>query len=99
TRFSRDWSSDVCSSDLFIQKKAKAEADFDRRISAVPEENTRKINNLEFRKQRKLSRIEDKIQNGNTVMQWGEPLSILDTTNVRQIGERRVGKASRYRWE
>src|SRR5690606_1514190 len=74
--------------EAFIQKKAKVEADFDRRIRAVPEENTRKINNLEFRKQRKLTRIEDKIQNGNTVMQWGEPLSILDTTNVRQTRER-----------
>ncbi|HLT79842.1 MAG TPA: BamA/TamA family outer membrane protein [Cyclobacteriaceae bacterium] len=80
--------------EAFIQKKAKVEADFDRRIRAVPEENTRKINNLEFRKQRKLTRIEDKIQNGNTVMQWGEPLSILDTTNVRQTRERFSGYLS-----
>jgi len=72
----------------FVEKKARVEADFNRRIAEVPEENTRKINNLEFRKQRKLTRIEDKIQNGNTVMQWGEPLSILDTANVRQTRDR-----------
>lgn len=80
--------------EAFVQKKARAEAEFDRRIDAVPEENTRKINNLEFRKQRKISRIEDKIENGNTVMQWGEPLSILDTANVRQTRERFSGYLS-----
>src|SRR5690606_13159175 len=36
----------------------------------------------------KLTRIESKIQNGNTVMQWGEPLSILDTVNIRLTTER-----------
>lgn len=75
----------------FVQKKASVEAKFDARIAAIPEDNVRKINNLEFKKQRKLTKIESKIQNGNTVMQWGEPLSILDTANVRLTTERFSG--------
>src|SRR5690606_27373803 len=72
----------------FIRKRAAVEQKFDRKIAALPEESTRKINNLEFKKQRKLSKIDTKIRDGNTVMQWGEPLSILDTTNVRLTAER-----------
>lgn len=72
----------------FIRKRAAVEQKFDRKIAALPEESTRKINNLEFKKQRKLNKIDTKIRDGNTVMQWGEPLSILDTTNVRLTAER-----------
>ncbi|HLT72356.1 MAG TPA: BamA/TamA family outer membrane protein [Cyclobacteriaceae bacterium] len=72
----------------FIRKRAAVEQKFDRKIAALPEESTRKINNLEFKKQRKLTKIDTKIRDGNTVMQWGEPLSILDTTNVRLTAER-----------
>lgn len=72
----------------FSQKRAAVEEKFDNKIASLPEENTRKINNLEFKKQRKLNKIDSKIRDGNTVMQWGEPLSILDTTNVRLTAER-----------
>ena len=72
----------------FIRKKAEIEEKFDKKIAALDEDESRKINNLEFKKQRKLTRIESKIRDGNTVMQWGEPLSILDTANVRLTAER-----------
>ena len=72
----------------FIRKRAAIEEKFDNKIASLPEENTRKINNLEFKKQRKLNKIDSKIRDGNTVMQWGEPLSILDTANVRLTAER-----------
>lgn len=72
----------------FIQKREAIEEKFDNKIASIPEENPRKINNLEFKKQRKLNKIDSKIRDGNTVMQWGEPLSILDTANVRLTAER-----------
>jgi hypothetical protein len=72
----------------FNRKRERVEARFDSKIAAVPDDNTRKINNLEFKKQRRLTKIEGKIENGNTVMQWGEQLSILDTANIRLTTER-----------
>lgn len=75
----------------FVRKKARVEEKMNRKIAALPEEKTRKINNLEFRKQRQINKLDGKIENGNTVMQWGEPLSILDTANIRLTEERFSG--------
>lgn len=66
----------------FIKKKAEVEKKFNDKIAAVPEDNIKKINNLQFRKLKRIAVIDKKIENGNTVMQWGEPLTLFDTALV-----------------
>jgi outer membrane translocation and assembly module TamA len=63
-----------------IKRKEKAEKKFDAKIAAT--EKPRKINNLQFRKQQKLEKFDKKIAEGNTVMQWGEPIAVFDSALV-----------------
>ena len=72
----------------FIRKKEKIEKKFNNKIASVPESNIRRINNLQFRKLKKINTLEGKIENGNTVMQWGEPPSVYDSGNVALTAER-----------
>lgn len=44
----------------------------------------RKLNRLASKRQKKLDKVSDKLTNGNLLMQWGEPLSIFDSTLVEQ---------------
>ncbi|HYG20567.1 MAG TPA: BamA/TamA family outer membrane protein [Ohtaekwangia sp.] len=69
-----------------IRRKEKAEEKFDRKIQAAKKE--KRVNNLQFRKQKTTDRFNDKIENGNTVMQWGEPISVFDSTLVSETEER-----------
>lgn len=72
----------------FIRKKEKTEAKFNKKIAEVPEDNIKKINNLEFRKQKKIAQLDNKIENGNTVMQWGEPLAVFDSSILKRTTDR-----------
>jgi len=47
----------------------------------------KRINNLQFHKQQVQTKFDNRIENGNLVMQWGEPLVILDSTKVEQAAE------------
>jgi len=60
--------------------KAKKEKKFDRKISQASD--PKKVSNLQFRKQQKINTLNDKIENGNLAMQWGEPVSVFDTAQV-----------------
>lgn len=64
----------------FIRKKAQAEGRFDAKISKT--RSQRKINNLQFRKQKKIDKYNSRIENGNLFMQWGEPLAVFDSALV-----------------
>lgn len=66
----------------FMAKRDELEAKFDKKIAKVPESNVKKINNLQFRKQKRVNNVINKIDNGNTVMQWGEPLAVFDTAAI-----------------
>jgi outer membrane protein insertion porin family len=48
----------------------------------------KKITNLQFRKQKKIDRINDRVENGNTIMQWGESVSVFDSTLVKITEEK-----------
>jgi hypothetical protein len=63
-----------------IKRKEKAEKKFDAKMAAATK--PRKINNLQFRKQQKLEKFDKKIDEGNTVMQWGEPVAVFDSSLV-----------------
>jgi outer membrane protein insertion porin family len=62
------------------KKLVRTESKYAKKIASTTK--TRRINNLQFRRQKKIDRINDHLQNGNTIMQWGEPISIFDSTQV-----------------
>ena len=53
----------------FVRKKEAVEKKFDDKIANTPESKIRRINNLNFKKQKKVRVLENKIENGNTMMQ------------------------------
>lgn len=65
------------SKEKFIAKRAKAEAKFDKKIASTKKQ--KRTANLQYRKQNKVDAINKKIDNGNLLMQWGEPMTIFDT--------------------
>ena len=66
--------------DKLKAKRKQKETKFDKKIAKVSSQT--KKNNLAFRKQKKLDAIDKKINNGNILMQWGEPVSVFDTAAV-----------------
>ncbi len=69
-----------------VQKKRKIESKFDKKIAKS--KKTKKTNTLAFRKQKKVEKMNDRIANGNTIMQWGEPVSAFDSTKVTETSNR-----------
>ncbi|MGC4023622.1 MAG: POTRA domain-containing protein [Cyclobacteriaceae bacterium] len=66
----------------FVAKKEKVELKFDRKIARTKSE--KKIANLQYRKQNAVDAITKKMDNGNLLMQWGEPIAVFDTAAIRQ---------------
>lgn len=79
-RFNQEHSGFIQSKNDFVRKKEKKELKFDKKIAAT--DNPQKKINLQFRKQQKSDALNFKIENGNLPMQWGEKVSVYDTTNV-----------------
>lgn len=70
-----------------FERKLKAkEAKYDRKIAAVSSQ--KRIANLQLRKQQSLEKITNKIEHGNSFMQWGEPLVLYDSAAVKQTIQR-----------
>lgn len=72
--------------DKFIRKKDKAVKKFDAKIARTTDQ--KKINNLQFRKQKKIEKYNSRIENGNQFMQWGEPIAVYDSSLVQATLER-----------
>ena len=70
----------------FIRKKEAAEKKYDDKISRTS--SVRKINNYQFKKQKKVNKYNGFIENGNNWMQWGEPISVFDSSQVTLSRER-----------
>ena len=64
----------------FIRKKAQIEEKFDAKIAKTSSQ--RKINNLQFRKQKKIDKYNSRIEKGNLFMQWGEPIAVYDSALI-----------------
>jgi outer membrane protein insertion porin family len=64
----------------FVAKKAKVEKKFDAKIAKTTSQ--RRINNLQFRKQKKIDKYNSRIEKGNLFMQWGEPVAVYDSALV-----------------
>jgi outer membrane protein assembly factor BamA len=70
----------------FERKKEKKINVFDAKIART--KNDKQINNLQFRKQQSIEKYDNRIQNGNLFMQWGEPLTVFDSAKVNMAVER-----------
>lgn len=68
------------------RKKREVELKFDNKIKATT--NARKITNLQFRKQKKVEKFNNRLENGNTIMQWGEPVAVFDSVKVEESKSR-----------
>lgn len=64
----------------YENKIKKTEKKLDAKIAKA--KSDKKVNNIQFRKQSKLTKYNDRIQNGNQFMQWGEAVTVYDTTKV-----------------
>lgn len=70
----------------FIDKKVRIEQKFDNKIAATTKQ--KKISNLQFRKQKKVDALNNKIENGNHFMQWGEAVSVFDSSSIQATTDR-----------
>lgn len=68
------------------RKKNAVEEKFNAKIARTT--RAKKIANLQFRKQKKTERFDDRIANGNTIMQWGEAVSAYDSSLVTETVHR-----------
>lgn len=64
----------------YIRKKERIEKKFDAKIARASSQ--RKINNYQFRKQKRADRLNSFIEIGNQRMQWGEPVAVFDSALV-----------------
>ncbi len=74
------WGEKHYDKEKYIRKKKKFEKKFDAKIAKTSSQ--RKINNYQFRKQKKIDRMNSFIDNGNQRMQWGEEVAVFDTALV-----------------
>lgn len=70
----------------FINKKEKKEKKFDKKIAKTKSQKTK--NNLKYRKLKKVESLNDKIENGNDFMQWGEKISVYDSAKTQLTVEK-----------
>ncbi len=63
--------------DAFIEKRKQEEEKIDAKIARATSQ--RRINNLRFRKQKKIEKYNSRIEDGNLFMQWGEQISVYDS--------------------
>lgn len=74
------WGERNYDAEKYVKKREKVEAKFNKKIAEAKSE--KKVSNYEFRKQKKVTRFNNMIENGNLRMQWGEPLTVFDSASV-----------------
>jgi outer membrane protein insertion porin family len=70
----------------YIRKKEATEKKYDQKIAE--QTSQKKIDRYQFKKQKKVAKIDSYIENGNLWMQWGEPLSVYDSGQVKLTEEK-----------
>jgi len=70
----------------YIKKKEAIERKYDEKLAT--ETSQKKIDKYLFKKQKKVDKMNSFIENGNLWMQWGEPLSVFDSSQVSLTRER-----------
>ena len=67
-------------------KKKKVETRFSRKIGKTT--NEKRKSSLQYRRQHKIDVLNDKIENGNNPMQWGEKAAVYDSTTIALTAEK-----------
>ncbi|MCI0750810.1 MAG: hypothetical protein L0Y35_03140, partial [Flammeovirgaceae bacterium] len=80
------WGKKGYNQEKYVRKKEKIEKKFESKIART--QSQKKINNLRFRKQKKLDKNDSYIENGNLRMQWGEPVAVFDSTVLKTTEDR-----------
>ena len=80
------WGEKNYDKEKYIQKKDSSNKKFEDKIAATT--SKKKIDNLNFKKQKKADKFTNRIENGNLRMQWGEPISVYDSTSVQLTSDR-----------
>src|SRR5690606_39595277 len=91
TRFSRDWSSDVCSSDLADTTGATLQP-----LTREPDDEITVYSRTEFRPPRHVV-IGGEVRDGGR-FQWREGMTLRDLVLMARSEERRVGHGRRFQW-
>jgi hypothetical protein len=73
----------------YIRKREAVEQKYDDKIAATGLQ--KKIDKYQFKKQKKVGKLNSYIENGNLRMQWGEPLAVFDSSLVAASIERFEG--------
>ncbi len=66
----------------FERKKAEVTEKYESKIAQTDKE--KKKQRLRTKLQNSITRLDDKIRNGNTLMQWGEPVAVYDSTEINR---------------
>ncbi|MBS1949773.1 MAG: hypothetical protein OJF59_002601 [Cytophagales bacterium] len=74
------------SQEKFFKRRTRIEKKYDAKIAAS--QNQKRIAIYQYRKQNKVDALNKKIDNGNFFMQWGEPLTVFDTSAMRKTKEK-----------
>ncbi len=80
------WGERNYNQERYIAKKEAADKKFNDKIAATT--SKKKIDNINFRKLKKSEKFTNRIENGNLRMQWGEPISVYDSANVKLTEDR-----------
>ena len=80
------WGTQSYDQEKYIRKRDRVQKKFDQKIAAATSE--KKITNYQFRKQKKMDRLNSFIEDGNLWMQWGEPIAVFDSSAVPLTEER-----------
>ncbi|MBL7857140.1 MAG: BamA/TamA family outer membrane protein [Cyclobacteriaceae bacterium] len=80
------WGEKHYDQDKYIRKKEKVEKKYDYKIAKATSQ--KKINNYQFRKQKKVDKLTSMIEDGNMRMQWGEKVSTYDSASEERTIER-----------
>jgi outer membrane protein insertion porin family len=80
-----EWGSRRYDRDKIMAQRQVAIEKFDQKIAETEDDD--KIEKLNIKKRRKLSRIDKKLEDGNMFMRWGEPISVLDSSAVITTAE------------
>ncbi len=68
-----------------VKEREETISYYDQKISKLSD--TDKITKLDKKKRKKLEKIDKKLAEGNTFMRLGEPLSTLDSSNIKSTAE------------
>ncbi len=67
-------------SSKYLLRKEKIEAKYDAKMDSS--KSPFKLSLIENKKLRKIEKVDNRLKEGNNLMQWGEPLAIFDSTLV-----------------